>query len=435
MSDVAVKLSDRPLPIFTRSLAEADPAVDAAMKGELRRQREQIELIASENIVSRAVLEAAGSVLTNKYAEGYPGRRYYGGCEEVDKAEQLAIDRACRLFDCAFANVQPHSGAQANQAVFMALLQPGDKFMGMALDQGGHLTHGSPANQSGKWFKVVSYGVKPDTHLIDYEQMEETARRERPKLIVAGASAYSRQIDWARFRKAADEIGAWFMVDMAHYAGLIAAGVYPSPLPHAHVVTTTTHKTLRGPRGGMVLCNDADIGKKINSAVFPGLQGGPLMHIIAAKAVALGEALRPEFKVYAQNVVDNARALASSLTERGLEIVSGGTDSHVMLVDLRPKKATGVAAEKVLDRAGITVNKNSIPGDPEKYTVTSGVRLGSPAGTTRGFGVGEFRQIGHLIADVLDGIARNGPEGDAQVEREVRSKVLALCALFPIYRD
>ncbi|MBV8188702.1 MAG: serine hydroxymethyltransferase [Alphaproteobacteria bacterium] len=435
MSDVAVKLSDRPLPIFTRSLAEADPAVDAAMKGELRRQREQIELIASENIVSRAVLEAAGSVLTNKYAEGYPGRRYYGGCEEVDKAEQLAIDRACRLFDCAFANVQPHSGAQANQAVFMALLQPGDKFMGMALDQGGHLTHGSPANQSGKWFKVVSYGVKPDTHLIDYEQMEETARRERPKLIVAGASAYSRQIDWARFRKAADEIGAWFMVDMAHYAGLIAAGVYPSPLPHAHVVTTTTHKTLRGPRGGMVLCNDADIAKKINSAVFPGLQGGPLMHIIAAKAVALGEALRPEFKVYAQNVVDNARALASSLTERGLEIVSGGTDSHVMLVDLRPKKATGVAAEKVLDRAGITVNKNSIPGDPEKYTVTSGVRLGSPAGTTRGFGVGEFRQIGHLIADVLDGIARNGPEGDAQVEREVRSKVLALCALFPIYRD
>jgi glycine hydroxymethyltransferase len=435
MSEAAVKLSDQPLPFFTRDLAESDPAIDAALKGELRRQREQIELIASENIVSRAVLEAAGSVLTNKYAEGYPGRRYYGGCEEVDKAEQLAIDRACKLFDCAFANVQPHSGAQANQAVFMALLQPGDKFMGMALDQGGHLTHGSPANQSGKWFKVVSYGVKPDTHLIDYEQMEETAHRERPKLIVAGASAYSRHIDWARFRKMADEIGAWFMVDMAHYAGLVAAGVYPSPLPHAHVVTTTTHKTLRGPRGGMVLANDPEIGKKVNSAVFPGLQGGPLMHIIAAKGVALGEALRPDFKVYAQSVIDNARALASALGERGLKIVSGGTDSHVMLVDLRPKKATGVAAEKVLDRAGITVNKNSIPGDPEKFTVTSGVRLGSPAGTSRGFGVGEFRQIGHLIADVLDGIARNGPEGDAQIEHEVRSKVLALCRRFPIYRD
>jgi glycine hydroxymethyltransferase len=307
--------------------------------------------------------------------------------------------------------------------------------MGMALDQGGHLTHGSPANQSGKWFKVVSYGVKPDTHLIDYEQMEEVARREKPKLIVAGASAYSRHIDWARFSKVADEIGAFFMVDMAHYAGLVAAGVYPSPLPHAHVVTTTTHKTLRGPRGGMVLSNDVEIGKKINSAVFPGLQGGPLMHIIAGKAVALGEALRPDFKVYAQNVIDNARALASVLTERGLKIVSGGTDSHVMLVDLRPKKATGVSAEKVLDRAGITVNKNSIPGDPEKYTVTSGVRLGSPAGTTRGFGVGEFRQIGHLIADVLDGIAKNGADGDAQVEHEVRAKVHALCARFPIYRD
>jgi glycine hydroxymethyltransferase len=381
------------------------------------------------------VLEAAGSVLTNKYAEGYPGRRYYGGCEEVDKAEQLAIDRACKLFDCSFANVQPHSGAQANQAVFMALLKPGDTFLGMALDQGGHLTHGSPANQSGKWFRVVSYGVKPDTHLIDYAQMEEVARRERPKLIIAGASAYSRQIDWARFRKVADEIGAFFMVDMAHYAGLIAAGVYPSPLPHAHVVTTTTHKTLRGPRGGMILSTDPELGKKINSAVFPGLQGGPLMHIIAAKAVALGEALRPEFKAYARQVVDNAQALAASLTERGLKIISGGTDSHVMLVDLRPKKATGISAEKVLDRAGITVNKNSIPGDPEKFTVTSGVRLGSPAGTTRGFGVAEFRQIGNLIADVLDGIAKNGPDGDAQVEAQVRGKVRALCARFPIYRD
>jgi glycine hydroxymethyltransferase len=424
-----------PLPMFTRNLAEADPAVAAAVAGELARQREQIELIASENIVSRAVLEAAGSVLTNKYAEGYPGRRYYGGCEEVDKAETLALERARTLFGCSFANVQPHSGAQANQAVFMALLQPGDKFMGMALDQGGHLTHGSPANQSGKWFKVVSYGVKRDTHLIDYEQMEQIARAEKPKLIVAGASAYSRHIDWARFRKVADEIGAYFMVDMAHYAGLIAAGVYPSPLPHAHVVTTTTHKTLRGPRGGMVLSNDAELGKKINSAVFPGLQGGPLMHIIAGKAVALGEALRPDFKVYAQRVIDNARALAATLTERGLAIVSGGTDSHVMLVDLRPKKATGVVAEKVLDRAGITTNKNSIPGDPEKYTVTSGVRLGSPAGTTRGFGTAEFTEIGHLIADVLDGIAGKGPEGDPEVEKIVRTKVRALCARFPIYRD
>ena len=435
MSQPAAKSHDAIQPMFTQSLGEADPAIEAVIEAELHRQREQIELIASENIVSRAVLEAAGSVLTNKYAEGYPGRRYYGGCEEVDKAEQLAIERACKLFDCSFANVQPHSGAQANQAVFMALLKPGDTFLGMALDQGGHLTHGSPANQSGKWFKVLSYGVKHDTHLVDYEQMEEIARREKPKLIIAGASAYSRQIDWARFRKVADEIGAFFMVDMAHYAGLVAGGVYPNPLPYAHVVTTTTHKTLRGPRGGLILSTDAEIGKKINSAVFPGLQGGPLMHIIAAKAVALGEALKPDFKVYAQRTIDNARALASALTERGLKIVSGGTDSHVMLVDLRPKKATGVAAEKVLDRAGITVNKNSIPGDPEKYTITSGVRLGSPAGTTRGFGVAEFRQIGHLIADVLDGIARNGPEGDAQVEAQVRGKVRDLCSRFPIYRD
>ncbi len=408
MSQVAAKMSNASLPMFTTGVAEADPAIDAVLKGELHRQQEQIELIASENIVSRAVLEAAGSVLTNKYAEGYPRRRYYGGCEEVDKAEDLAIERAKKLFNCAFANVQPHSGAQANQAVFLALLQPGDTFLGMSLSEGGHLTHGSPANQSGKWFKVASYGVRPDTHLIDYEQMEEIARREKPKLIIAGASAYSRHIDWARFRKVADEIGAYFMVDMAHYAGLVAAGVYPSPLPHAHVVTTTTHKTLRGPRGGMILSNDAELGKKINSAVFPGLQGGPLMHIIAAKAVAFGEALKPDFKVYAQQVVDNARALAATLTERGLKIVSGGTDSHVMLVDLRPKKATGVSAEKVLDRAGITTNKNSIPGDPEKYTITSGVRLGTPAGTSRGFGVAEFQQIGHLIADVLDGIAKNG---------------------------
>ncbi|MBM3643864.1 MAG: serine hydroxymethyltransferase [Alphaproteobacteria bacterium] len=421
--------------MFARSLDTADPEIAGVLKGELHRQRNQIELIASENIVSRAVLEAAGSVLTNKYAEGYPGRRYYGGCEEVDKAEALAIARACKLFNCSFANVQPHSGAQANQAVFMALLKPGDTFLGMALDQGGHLTHGSPANQSGKWFRVLSYGLRPDTHTIDYDAMETTARRERPKLIIAGASAYSRQIDWARFRKVADEVGAFFMVDMAHYAGLVAGGAYPSPLPHAHVVTTTTHKTLRGPRGGMILSNDVEIGKKINSAVFPGLQGGPLMHIIAAKAVAFGEALRPEFRTYAQATIDNARALAGALVERGLAIVSGGTDSHVMLVDLRPKKATGIAAEKVLDRAGITVNKNSIPGDPEKYTVTSGVRLGSPAGTTRGFGVAEFRQVGHLIADVLDGIARNGPDGDAQTEQAVRAKVTDLCARFPIYRD
>ena len=435
MSQAAVQRQDVPLAMFTQGIAESDPAIDAVLKGELHRQREQIELIASENIVSRAVLEAEGSVLTNKYAEGYPGRRYYGGCEEVDKAEQLAIDRASKLFDCGFANVQPHSGAQANQAVFMALLKPGDTFLGMALAQGGHLTHGSPANQSGKWFKAVSYGVKPDTHLIDYEQMEELARRDKPKLIIAGGSAYSRHIDFARFRKVADEIGAFFMVDMAHYAGLVAAGVYPSPLPHAHVVTTTTHKTLRGPRGGMILSNDADLGKKINSAVFPGLQGGPLMHIIAAKAVAFGEALRPDFKIYAQRTIDNARTLAAALTERGLKIISGGTDSHVMLVDLRPKKATGVSAEKVLDRAGITANKNGIPCDPEKPTITSGVRLGSPAGTTRGFGVAEFRQIGHLIADVLDGIAKNGPDGDAQVEAQVRGKVRELCARFPIYRD
>src|SRR5476649_829382 len=435
MSQAAVKNLDAPLAMFTKSLAEADPALYATVIGELHRQQQQIELIASENIVSRAVLEAAGSVLTNKYAEGYPGRRYYGGCEEVDKSEQLAIERACKLFNCSFANVQPHSGAQANQAVFMALLKPGDTFLGMALDQGGHLTHGSPANQSGKWFKPITYTVRRDDHLIDYDQLAEVARREKPKLILGGASAYSRQIDFKRMREIADEIGAFFMVDMAHYAGLVAGGAYPDPLPHAHVVTTTTHKTLRGPRGGMILSNDPEIGKKINSAVFPGLQGGPLMHIIAAKAVALNEALRPEFKVYAQATIDNARALASALTERGLRIISGGTYSHVMLVDLRPKKATGISAEKVLDRAGITVNKNSIPGDPEKFTVTSGVRLGSPAGTTRGFGVAEFRQVGHLIADVLDGIAKNGPDGDAQVETQVRAKVHALCARFPIYRD
>ncbi|MGE0424209.1 MAG: serine hydroxymethyltransferase [Reyranellaceae bacterium] len=418
---------------FSADLAASDPEVKHALDGELNRQRDWIELIASENIVSKAVLEAQGSVLTNKYAEGYPGRRYYGGCEEVDKVEALAIERACRLFDCAFANVQPHSGAQANQAVFFALMKPGDTFLGMSLNEGGHLTHGSPVNQSGKWFNVVSYGVKPDTQLIDYEQMESLARQHRPKLILAGASAYSRQIDFERFRKVADEIGAFFMVDMAHYAGLVAAGAYPSPLPHAHVVTTTTHKTLRGPRGGMILSKDAELGKKINSAVFPGLQGGPLMHVIAAKAVSFGEALRPEFKVYGHRTIENARALAASLIERGLAIVSGGTDSHVMLVDLRPKRTTGTVAEKALDRAGITTNKNGIPNDPEKPTVTSGIRLGSPAGTTRGFGPAEFRQIGNLIADVLDGLAANSVEGNRLVEQEVRAKALDLCRRFPIY--
>src|SRR5450631_2758401 len=428
MSQAAAKSQDMPLPMFTTSLADADPAIDAVLKGELHRQREQIELIASENIVSRAVLEAAGSVLTNKYAEGYPGRRYYGGCEEVDKAEQLAIDRACKLFNCSFANVQPHSGAQANQAVFMALLQPGDKFMGMALDQGGHLTHGSPANQSGKWFKVVSYGVKPDTHLIDYEQMEEVARREKPKLIVAGASAYSRHIDWARFRKVADEIGAFFMVDMAHYAGLVAAGVYPSPVPHADVVTSTTHKSLRGPRGGIVLMNDESIAKKINSAIFPGIQGGPLMHVIAAKAVAFKEALSPEFKVYQQQVVRNAAALAGTLTSRGLCIVRGRTESHVMLVDLRPKALTGKEAEALLGQAHMTCNKNGIPNDPQKPAITSGIRLGSPAMTTRGFKEDQARQTAHLIADVLDA-PRDEARGAA-----VRAKVAVLTRDFPVYR-
>jgi len=423
-----------PSGFFTAPLADADAELKHIVDGELQRQKDWIELIASENIVSRAVLEAQGSVLTNKYAEGYPGRRYYGGCEEVDKAEVLAIARACKLFGCSYANVQPHSGAQANQAVFFALMKPGDTFLGMSLNEGGHLTHGSPANQSGKWFKVVSYGVRPDSHLIDYEQMEARAREHKPKIIVAGASAYSRQIDFARFRKIADEVGAFFMVDMAHYAGLVAAGVYPSPLPHAHVVTTTTHKTLRGPRGGMVLSNDADIGKKINSAVFPGLQGGPLMHVIAAKAVAFGEALQPEFTTYARQVIENAKVLSATLIERGLDIVSGGTDSHLMLVDLRPKRTTGTIAEKALDRAGLTVNKNGIPNDPEKPTVTSGVRIGTPAGTTRGFGPAEFRQVGHLIADVLDGLSANSADGNRLVEEQVRAKALELCRRFPIYR-
>ncbi|MGC9954692.1 MAG: serine hydroxymethyltransferase [Rhizomicrobium sp.] len=419
---------------FNLGLAGADPELARAVDAELKRQQEKIELIASENIVSRAVLEAQGSVLTNKYAEGYPGRRYYGGCEYVDVAEQLAIERACRLFDCSFANVQPHSGAQANQAVFFALLQPGDTFMGLDLAAGGHLTHGSPANQSGKWFKPVSYGVRRQDHRVDMDEVEAIAKAHKPKLIIAGGSAYPRFIDFARFRKIADEIGAYLMVDMAHFAGLVAGGVHPNPLDHAHVVTTTTHKTLRGPRGGMILSRDADLGKKINSAVFPGLQGGPLMHVIAAKAVAFGEALKPEFKLYARAVVENAKVLAETLHAQGLDIVSGGTDTHLMLVDLRPKGTTGRAAEKALDRAFITCNKNAVPFDTEKPAITSGIRLGSPAGTTRGFGVAEFREIGKLIVEVVDALGKKGEAGDPDVEASVRERVRTLCNRFPIYR-
>jgi glycine hydroxymethyltransferase len=419
---------------FSRGLADGDPEIARAIGQELKRQQENIELIASENIVSKAVLEAQGSVLTNKYAEGYPGRRYYGGCEYVDVAEELAIDRAKRLFDCAFANVQPHSGAQANQAVFFALMQPGDAFMGLSLDAGGHLTHGSLVNQSGKWFKPIPYSVRRQDHRIDMDEVEATAKLQRPKLIIAGGSAYSRVIDFKRFREIADSIGAYFMVDMAHFAGLVAGGVHPNPLEHAHVVTTTTHKTLRGPRGGMILSRDTDLGKRINSAVFPGLQGGPLMHAIAAKAVAFGEALKPEFKLYARAVVENAKALAESLHAQGLDIVSGGTDTHLMLVDLRPKQATGRAAEKALDRAHITTNKNAIPFDTEKPAVTSGIRLGTPAGTTRGFGVSEFKEIGKLIVEVVEAIAKNGEAGDAEVEANVGARVSELCRRFPIYQ-
>jgi glycine hydroxymethyltransferase len=418
---------------FRQRLAAADPEISAAISDELKRQQQKIELIASENIVSRAVLEAQGSVLTNKYAEGYPGRRYYGGCEYVDVAEQLAIDRATRLFECSFANVQPHSGAQANQAVFFALLRPGDTFMGLDLAAGGHLTHGSPVNQSGKWFTPVSYGVRREDHQIDMDEVAAIAERHRPKLILAGGSAYARVFDFKRFREIADSVGAWFMVDMAHFAGLVAGGAHPNPLEHAHVVTTTTHKTLRGPRGGMILSRDPDLGKKINSAVFPGLQGGPLMHVIAAKAVALGEALSPDFKTYARAVIENAKTLAAALQSEGLDIVSGGTDTHVMLVDLRPKRATGRAAEKALDRAFITCNKNAIPFDTEKPAITSGIRLGSPAGTTRGFGTGEFQQIGRWIAEVVDAVAAHGESGNAAVEADVRGRVLDLCGRFPIY--
>ena len=410
----------------------------AAIDGEREREQSQIELIASENIVSQAVLEAQGSLLTNKYAEGYPGRRYYGGCEFVDIAERLAVERAKQLFGCGFANVQPHAGAQANQAVFLALLKPGDTILGMSLAAGGHLTHGAPPNLSGKWFHAVSYGVRADDARIDFDEVERQAEQHRPRLIIAGGSAYPRIIDFARFRAIADRVGAYLMVDMAHFAGLVAGRAHPSPIPNAHVVTTTTHKTLRGPRGGMILSDEAEIARRIDSAVFPGLQGGPLMHVIAAKAVALGEALRPDFAHYTRAVVENARTLATTLTEAGLAIVSGGTDTHLLLVDLRSLGLTGRDAEQALERAGITCNKNGIPFDPQKPTVTSGVRLGSPAATTRGFGIAEFRQVGLWIAEVLDGLAKDAakdPEGNAPVEARVRQAVAALCARFPIYPE
>ena len=410
---------------YAAPLAESDPELDQALQGELSRQRGQIELIASENIVSRAVLEAAGSVLTNKYAEGYPGRRYYGGCEFVDVAEELAISRAKRLFDCEFANVQPHSGAQANAAVLFGLLKPGDSILGLSLAAGGHLTHGAPFNMSGKWFDAAQYGVRKEDALIDFDEVERLAARHRPKLLIAGGSAYPRILDFRRFREIADSVGALLMVDMAHFAGLVAGGAHPDPFPHAHVATTTTHKTLRGPRGGMILANDEDIARKINAAIFPGTQGGPLMHVVAAKAAAFGEALRPEFRAYIAAVVENAAALAASLAERSFDIVSGGTDTHMLLVDLRSRKLTGKDAEAVLEAAGITCNKNAVPFDPEKPTVTSGIRLGSPAATTRGFGTDEFREVGALIASVLDG-------GASAVEA-ARKRVEELCARFPIY--
>lgn len=419
---------------FKASLAEADPEIYAAVRGELARQQDQIELIASENIVSRAVLEAQGSVLTNKYAEGYPGKRYYNGCDQVDIAERLAIERACKIFGCSYANVQPHSGAQANQAVFMAALQPGDTIMGMSLAAGGHLTHGASVSQSGKWFKAVQYGVRPDDHRIDMDEVAKLAREHRPKLIIAGGSAYPRVIDFAAFRAIADEVGALFMVDMAHFAGLVAGGVYPNPLMYAHVVTTTTHKTLRGPRGGMVLSTDMDFGKKINSAVFPGLQGGPLMHVIAAKAVMLGEVLQPAFKEYAKNVVANAQAMGAALVKQGFDLVSGGTDSHLLLVDLRRKNLNGKISTTSLENAGMTCNKNGIPFDPLPPATTSGIRVGSPAGTTRGFGVEEFTQIGAMIAEVLDALV-GCPSDNSAAEKTVRAKVLALCKAYPIYQN
>ena len=435
-----MSLTNQPAPpvqenrFFEASLAETDRDIAEAIDLELGRQRDEVELIASENIVSRAVLEAQGSVLTNKYAEGLPGKRYYGGCRFVDIAEQLAIDRVTKLFGCGFANVQPHSGASANAEAFFALMQPGDTFMGLNLAAGGHLTHGSPVNISGKWFKPVPYGVRRDDHRIDMDEVAKLATEHRPKVIIAGGSAYPRILDFRRFREIADSVGAYLMVDMAHFAGLVAGGAHPSPFPHAHVVTTTTHKTLRGPRGGVILTNDEALAKKFNSAVFPGLQGGPLMHVIAAKAVAFGEALRPSFKLYAKNVVENAKALSETLKSRGLDIVSGGTDTHLMLVDLRPKRLTGKVAEAALGRAHITCNKNGIPFDPEKPTITSGIRLGTPAGTTRGFGVTEFRHVGELIADVLDVLSQKGTEEDSFVEDAVREKVKMLVSRFPIYQ-
>ncbi len=424
----------QPLGFFTETLRDADPKVADAIKAELTREQTQIELIASENIVSKAVLEAQGSVFTNKYAEGYPGKRYYQGCAPSDSVEQLAIDRAKQLFGCDFANVQPHSGAQANGAVMMALLKPGCTIMGMSLAAGGHLTHGAPPAQSGKWFNAVQYGVNEDDHRVNFDEVESLAREHKPALIIAGGSAYPRHLDFARFRAIADEVGAILMVDMAHFAGLVAAGEHPSPFGHAHVVTTTTHKTLRGPRGGMVLTDDEAIAKKINSAVFPGLQGGPLMHVIAAKAVAFGEALEPGFKTYAKAVIKNAQVMADRLKERGADVVSGGTDTHLALIDLRPLGITGKDADEALERAGITCNKNGVPFDPLPPMKTSGIRIGSPAGTTRGFGEAEFRDIADMVADVLDGVAKSGGEGDAAVEQAVNARVRALCARFPIYQ-
>ena len=418
---------------FTDTLAKSDAELFASISSELGRQRDEIELIASENIVSAAVMEAQGSALTNKYAEGYPGRRYYGGCQYVDVAENLAIERACKLFNCDFANVQPNSGSQANQGVFTALVQPGDTILGMSLDAGGHLTHGAKPNQSGKWFNAVQYGVRKQDNLIDYDQIEELAKEHNPKLIIAGGSAIPRTIDFAKIRSIADSVGAYVLADVAHFAGLIAAGEYPSPFPHCHVATTTTHKTLRGPRGGMILTNDAELAKKFNSAIFPGIQGGPLMHVIAAKAVAFGEALRPEFKHYIKQVIKNAQALSDELIKGGLDTVTHGTDTHVLLVDLRPKGVKGNATEKALERAHITCNKNGVPFDPEKPAVTSGIRLGSPAGTTRGFDENDFRQIGRWIIEVVDGLANNGEEGNSAVEEKVKSEVATLCSKYPLY--
>ena len=418
---------------FTETLATRDPDLHAAIQAELGRQRGEIELIASENIVSAAVMEAQGGVMTNKYAEGYPGRRYYGGCQHVDVAENLAIDRAKQLFGCDFANVQPNSGSQANQGVFQALLQPGDTILGMSLDAGGHLTHGAKPNQSGKWFNAIQYGVKREDNLLDYDEVQRLATEHQPKMIIAGGSAIPRIIDFARMREIADSVGAYLFVDMAHFAGLVAAGIYPSPFPHAHVATSTTHKTLRGPRGGLIVTNDEAIAKKCNSAIFPGIQGGPLMHVIAGKAVAFGEALRPEFKAYQEQVVKNAQALANQLIKGGLDIVTGGTDTHLMLVDLRPKGVTGNITDAALGRAHITTNKNGIPFDPEKPTVTSGIRLGTPAGTTRGFGEAEFRQIADWIVEVVDGIAANGADGNEAVEAKVRAEIEVMCNKFPLY--